>query len=164
MAKLQCTPCFPIIRFILTSKVVCLRSRWANIICEASLYTHRQITKITPFDWFRVLMSNGRGLDSYHGWFTDFLFFWQLFTFLKSLHNFDYNDKDNPRHLWQMRHWLKFWQLRTWIYDNDCYLHPASSNLYKVVLWQIILYNPTSDTVVPLTWVCQNVLLNIIQI
>ena len=24
--------------------------------------------------------------------------------------------------LWHLRHWLQFWQLRTWIYDNLCYL------------------------------------------
>ena len=24
--------------------------------------------------------------------------------------------------LWHLRHWLQFWQLRTWIHDNHCYL------------------------------------------
>ena len=28
--------------------------------------------------------------------------------------------KDNPRDLWHLRHWLQFWQLRTWIHDNLC--------------------------------------------
>ena len=28
--------------------------------------------------------------------------------------------KSNPRDLWHLRHWLQFWQLRTWIYDNLC--------------------------------------------
>ena len=38
-----------------------------------------------------------------------------------------YKDKDilrtpqsNPRNLWHLRHWLQFWQLRTWIHDNLC--------------------------------------------
>ena len=33
-----------------------------------------------------------------------------------------YNDKDNPRYLWHLGHWLQFWQLITWIHDNLCYL------------------------------------------
>ena len=33
-----------------------------------------------------------------------------------------YNDKDNPRDLWHLRHWLQFWELRTWIHGNLCYL------------------------------------------
>ena len=28
--------------------------------------------------------------------------------------------KDNPGDLWYLRHWLQFWQLRTWIHDNLC--------------------------------------------
>ena len=28
--------------------------------------------------------------------------------------------KDNPRILWHLRHWLQFWQLRTWIHDHLC--------------------------------------------
>ena len=32
------------------------------------------------------------------------------------------NWKDNPGDLWHLRHWLQFWQLRTWIHDNLCYL------------------------------------------
>ena len=32
------------------------------------------------------------------------------------------NWKDNPGDLWNLRHWLQFWQLRTWIHDNLCYL------------------------------------------
>ena len=28
--------------------------------------------------------------------------------------------KSNPRNLWHLRHWLQFWQLRTWIHDNLC--------------------------------------------
>ena len=28
--------------------------------------------------------------------------------------------KSNPRDLWHLRHWLQFWQLRTWIHDNLC--------------------------------------------
>ena len=34
----------------------------------------------------------------------------------------DHNDKHNPIDLWHLRHWLQFWQLRTWIHDNLCYL------------------------------------------
>ena len=30
--------------------------------------------------------------------------------------------KSNPRDLWHLRHWLQFWQLRTWIHDNLCVL------------------------------------------
>ena len=30
--------------------------------------------------------------------------------------------QDNPADLWQLRHWLQFLQLRTWIHDNLCYL------------------------------------------
>ena len=32
------------------------------------------------------------------------------------------NWKENPGDLWHLRHWLQFWQLRTWIHDNLCYL------------------------------------------
>ena len=28
----------------------------------------------------------------------------------------------NLRDLWHLRHWLQFWQLRTWIHDNLCHL------------------------------------------
>ena len=28
----------------------------------------------------------------------------------------------NPGDLWHLRHWLQFWQLRTWIHENLCYL------------------------------------------
>ena len=30
--------------------------------------------------------------------------------------------KSIPSDLWHLRHWLHFWQLRTWILDNLCYL------------------------------------------
>ena len=30
--------------------------------------------------------------------------------------------KDSPGDLWHLRHWLQFWQLRTWIHDNLWYL------------------------------------------
>ena len=30
--------------------------------------------------------------------------------------------QDNPADLCQLRHWLQFLQLRTWIHDNFCYL------------------------------------------
>ena len=46
-----------------------------------------------------------------------FLQFWQLWIF----DNFD-NSENNPGDLWHLRIWLQFWQLRTWIFDNICYL------------------------------------------
>ena len=52
-------------------------------------------------------------------------FFWIFLTTsdnCDSLDNFDPNDKDNPSDLWHLRHRLQFWQLRTWIHDNLCYL------------------------------------------
>ena len=30
--------------------------------------------------------------------------------------------KDSPGDLWHLRHWLQFWQLRTWMHDNLWYL------------------------------------------
>ena len=30
--------------------------------------------------------------------------------------------KSYPSDLWHLRHWLHFWQLRTWFLDNLCYL------------------------------------------
>ena len=30
--------------------------------------------------------------------------------------------KSDPSDLWHLRHWLHFWQLRTWFLDNLCYL------------------------------------------
>ena len=39
--------------------------------------------------------------------------FWQL-IFDHCFHNFD-DCKDNLGDLWHLRHWLQFWQLRTWI-------------------------------------------------
>ena len=30
--------------------------------------------------------------------------------------------KQSSRDLWHLRHWLQYWQLRTWINDNLCYL------------------------------------------
>ena len=47
---------------------------------------------------------------------------WQFFdNFDNCFYHFD-NWKDNPGDLWHLRHWLQFWQLRTWIHDNLCYL------------------------------------------
>ena len=54
--------------------------------------------------------------------------FWQFLTIGDNLHNSDNcfyhfdNWKDNPGNLLHLRHWLHFWQLRTWIHDNRCYL------------------------------------------
>ena len=33
-----------------------------------------------------------------------------------------HNCKDNPGDLLHLRHWLQFWQGKTWIHDNLCYL------------------------------------------
>ena len=45
-------------------------------------------------------------------------FWWFLTTeIIETIGHFD-NWKDNPGDLWHLRHWLKFWQLRTWIHDN----------------------------------------------
>ena len=40
----------------------------------------------------------------------------------KTMKKDKYTDKDNPRDLWHLRHWLQFWQLRTWIHDIVCCL------------------------------------------
>ena len=44
----------------------------------------------------------------------------QLWLFLTTLTISD--NFDNPGDLWLLRHWLQFWQLRTWIHDSLCYL------------------------------------------
>ena len=69
--------------------------------------------------------------------FYNFENFWQSLQFLSILTSFDNcrqfrqiiqlllpfdNWKDNPGDLWHLRHWLQFWQLRTWIHGNLCYL------------------------------------------
>ena len=47
---------------------------------------------------------------------------WLHFSqFRQLLFHFD-NWIDNPGDLWHLRHWLQFWQLRTQIHDNLCYL------------------------------------------
>ena len=52
-----------------------------------------------------------------------FLQSWQLTTIDDNFHNSDNcfchfdNWKDNPGDLWHLRHWLQFWQLRTWMWD-----------------------------------------------
>ena len=38
------------------------------------------------------------------------------------------NCKDNFGDLWQLRHWLQFWQLRPRIRDNHCYLTSKSDS------------------------------------
>ena len=34
--------------------------------------------------------------------------------------NYNDNEKDNPKNLWPLKHFLQFWQLRIWIRDNLC--------------------------------------------
>ena len=42
---------------------------------------------------------------------------------LQSLHNWwTIPLRRDHRNLWHLRHWLQYWQLRTWIHDNLCYL------------------------------------------
>ena len=45
--------------------------------------------------------------------------FWHFLTILDKDQYRDIN-KDNPRDLWHLRHWLQFGQKRTWIYENLC--------------------------------------------
>ena len=60
--------------------------------------------------------------------FDNFNIFFTILTIDDIFHNSDNcfchfdNWKDNPGDLWHLRHWLQFWQLRTWIHDNLCYL------------------------------------------
>ena len=49
--------------------------------------------------------------------FRQFFNFFTVLTLLTILNNFD-NVKDNPRDFWPLRHWLQFWQSKTWIHDN----------------------------------------------
>ena len=63
--------------------------------------------------------------NSDHFWqfwpFLKLLTIWTIFTFFDNFDNSDNcfchfdNWKDNPEDLWHLRHWLQFWQLRTWI-------------------------------------------------
>ena len=48
-----------------------------------------------------------------------FLLFSQFLTILDKNQYKDIN-QDSPRDLWHLRHWLQFWQLRTWIHHNLC--------------------------------------------
>ena len=75
--------------------------------------------------------------------YSSFLTFSTILTILPNLDDFDNSDhfhnldnfhnsaicfchfdnlKDYPGDLWHLRHWLQFWQLRTWIHENLCYL------------------------------------------
>ena len=45
-----------------------------------------------------------------------------ILTILTIFDSFDNFWKDNPGDLWHLRHWLQFWQLRSWIHDYLCYL------------------------------------------
>ena len=78
--------------------------------------------------------------------------FWQLTTIDDNFHNSDNcfchfdNWKDNPGDLWHLRHWLQFWQLRTWIHDNLCYLTVncdtgQHSQFLRCLVWLNQIYN-----------------------
>ena len=69
-----------------------------------------------------TILTNFYNSDHFYNFFTIltilsfFLQFWQLllpFWQLKRQWTMD---------LWHLRHWLQFWQLRTWIHDNLCCL------------------------------------------
>ena len=44
----------------------------------------------------------------------------KILIILTNCDNLDQND--NPSDLWHLRHWLQFWQSRTWIHNNLFYL------------------------------------------
>jgi len=77
--------------------------------------------------WWQFLMT----IFNDNFWWTFFNFFdnfGQFWIFLIIFDNWDNWDnfwqfwKDSPWDLWHLRHWLQFWQLRTWIHDNIWYL------------------------------------------
>ena len=50
-------------------------------------------------------------------------YFWLFLTIFDNFDSFWKFWKDSPGGLWHwLRHWLQFWQLRTWIHDNHCYM------------------------------------------
>ena len=51
--------------------------------------------------------------------------------------------------MWHLRHWLQFWQLRTWIHDNLCYLtFNCDKGQHSQFLWCFIYLCPPSPTCV----------------
>ena len=60
--------------------------------------------------------------------FDNFNIFFTILTIDDNFYNLDNcfchfdNWNDNHEDLWYLRHWLQFWQLRTWIHDNLTYL------------------------------------------
>ena len=58
---------------------------------------------------------------------------------------------NNPADLWQLRHWLQFLQLRTWIHDNLCYLTIKSdTGQHSQFLRCFFIYQ------VYLSWLCES--------
>ena len=65
----------------------------------------------------KQFLTNSENSDNFYN-------FWQFTQSLTIVDNCFYhfdNWKDNPGDLWHLRHWLQFWQLRTWVHDNFCY-------------------------------------------
>ena len=52
----------------------------------------------------------------------NFYIFWQFWQFRQLLLPFWQLKRQSWRLVTLERHWLQFWQLRTWIHDNLCYL------------------------------------------
>ena len=89
------------------------------MFCDNFLQLLQFLIILTIFDNFWFF---GTIMDNF--WqFWNSLTIWTIDSFDNSynFYNFD-NDNDNPRELWLLRHWLQFWQLRTWIHDNLCHL------------------------------------------
>ena len=52
-----------------------------------------------------------------------FLNFFSIFlNFFSQLFFWTFSQLFSTCDLWHLRHWLKYWQLRTWNHDNLCYL------------------------------------------
>ena len=64
--------------------------------------------------------------------------------------------KSDPSDLWHLRHWLHFWQLRTWFLDNLCYLTIKSdTGQHSQFLRCFFLFCtfPLCDTILPNRWI-----------
>ena len=94
-------------------------------------------------------------LDHYNCWFflENFDNFGHIWKFVYHLNNF----KDNPGDFWPLRHWLKFWQLRTWTHDNLCWqlrmTLDSIRNSFKFKTLLVLRENISSD-MLPLHQLC----------